>query len=189
MSDSRKQLLLVLLYAGLSGLLAFCGWEMLQAQAAAEAAGENLQRCQQLADQIQTLKAAPAQASLEQQSTKEVATRIERAAQVAGIASSAITQIQPQAPRRIGKSAHVQQPTHVAIRQVTLEQLSKFLGELALGESVLETTSLRLSMPRGTSTATAGESWTAEVVLTHLVFSPEYSPQSSSTPAKKAPDE
>lgn len=189
MSDSRRQLLVVVVYAGLSVLLATCGWEMIRAQAAAQAAAENLQRCQQLAAQIEALKTAPAQASLERQSTQEVATRIERAAQTAGIAGSAITRIDPQAPRRIGKSAHVQQPTHVEIRQVSLEQLWKFLTEMALGESGLVTTSVRLSLPRGSTNATPSESWSAEVVLTHLVFSPEYSPQSSSVPAKTASDE
>ncbi len=188
MRDSRRQLLAVVIYAGLSVLLTVCGWEMIQAQAAAQAAAENLQRCRQLAAQIEALKTAPAQASLERQSTQEVATRIERAAQTAGITGSAITRIDPQAARRIGKSAHVQQPTHVEIRQVSLEQLGKFLAELALGESGLETTSIRLSLPRGSTNPSPGESWSAEVVLTHLVFSPEYPPQSS-VPAKKASDE
>ncbi|MHB8971021.1 MAG: hypothetical protein ACYC3X_22645 [Pirellulaceae bacterium] len=140
---------------------------------AARFAVSELAACQAIAAEIESLRAAPKSASLQKQTDQQITLSIQRAAQVAEIPDSDILRITPQQGRRLGKSAHVQQPTAVEIRQATLGQLSRFLGELSLVDVGLQPTSMRLAAPRTSPPAAQTELWACELVLTYLVFSPE----------------
>jgi hypothetical protein len=167
------------LYCGLVVLLVFSGLRLRHSRSAAYASAENLRSCRQLAEQIETLKAAPAQASLERRTLQDLSRKVEQAAQIAEIPGSAIVSISPQAGRRMGASALMAHPTSIQFRDTPLRQLVRFLIELAADESGLDATSLRLKAPRNAPPAEAEERWTVELVLTYLVFSPEYAPAHS----------
>ena len=132
-----------------------------------------------MAAQIKLLKGAPAQASLVHRTQKDLSEKIEQTAQVAKIPASAIISIRPQAGRRLGTSLLSAMPTDLHIRDVSLKQLVRFLVELSADDSELQTTSLRLTAPRTLPPKEADERWSAELVLTYLVFSPEYAPTHS----------
>jgi len=179
MSRPRSRLLIAAMYIGLMVLLLICGLHMVQSRRAAARAAENLATCRQLAEQIDLLKAVPTHASLERQSLQALSLRIEQAAQIAGIAESAIVRISPQAGRRVKDSAHIEQPTTVQFRQISLKQLVGFLVELSASQSGLQATSVRLTAPRTPPADQQGETWSVEVVLTQLIFSPEYAARPS----------
>jgi len=176
---SRRYLSVVVMYTGLLVLLAVCGLRLHRSRVTADAAVGNLESCMRLASQIGVLRAAPMHASLQRQSSQDLALQIDRAAQIAQIAGSAIVRINPQASRRVEDSAILEQPTCVEIRQISLEQLVKFLGELSSSESGLQATSIRLTAPRASAGDQQCETWSVEVVLTHLIFSPEYATRPS----------
>jgi hypothetical protein len=161
---------------GLVVLLVLSGVHLLHSRSAAYASAQNLDTCRELADQIVTLRSAPAQASLERRTLQDLSRKIEQAAQIAEIPGSAIVSINPQPGRRIGNSALMAHPTSIQFRETPLKHLVRFLIELAADESGLEATSLRLKAPRIAPLTEAEERWTVELVLTYLVFSPEYAP-------------
>jgi len=171
--------LIVACYGGLAALLAASGFRLVHNRSAAYAAQKNLEDCRQLAAQIDVLKGAPAQASLEQRTQKDLSRKIEQTAQIAEIPASAIISISPQAGRRLGTSALSALPTNLQVRDVSLKQLVRFLVELSADDSGLQATSLRLTAPRTVPPKEAEERWSAEMVLTYLVFSPEYAPTHS----------
>ncbi|MHB8974212.1 MAG: hypothetical protein ACYC3X_27610 [Pirellulaceae bacterium] len=142
-------------------------------RAAAQLAVRELAACQVIATEIESLRATPKSASLQKQTEQQITLAIQRAAQVAEIPDSDILRITPQQGRRLGKSPHIQQPTAVEIRQATLGQLARFLGELSLVDVGLQSTSIRLAAPRTSPPASETERWACELVLTYLVFSPE----------------
>jgi hypothetical protein len=141
-------------------------------KAAAEDAGANLIRCRDLLQQIQSLKAGPIQASLDVQSQKELSSLLQQSAQIAKIPETSVASIRPESTHRIGKTSYIEQPTHVELRQISLGQLVTFLQEVTIRDPRVLPTSLRLSVPRAQPTAPSDQ-WQAEIILTHLVFSPE----------------
>lgn len=142
----------------------------------ARVAAEGLAACRKLGDQIAVLKRIPTHASLESRGRQDMALAIQRAAQLAHIPDLSIVRVTPLAGRRLGKSAYLEQPTTVELQQVSLEQLVRFLRELSNPEQGLTATSLRLTAPRTPGEDRESETWSVEVILTHLVFSPEYAP-------------
>jgi hypothetical protein len=164
------------LFSGLIVSLLFSGFHWLHCRDNAYAALQNLEDCRQLADQIEAIKTAPAQASLEQQTQQDLAKKIEQAAHIAEFPKSAIASITPQTGRRMGNSSLQAHPTSVQIREIPMKQLVRFLMELSSDESGLQATSLRLTAPRTAPPSEAEERWSVELILTYLVFSPEYAP-------------
>lgn len=139
----------------------------------ARRAVEELAICRQIAAEIDSGRGSPQRAMLERQSDQQISLLIERAAQEAEILDSEILRITPQPGLRRTKSIYVEQPTAVQLRQVSLIQLSRFLGELGISEAGLQPTSIRLTAPRTRSSTLPHDDWTCELVLTYLVFSPE----------------
>ena len=173
MNASRPQLLAVAVNSGLVVLLVVSTAHLVHKRGAAQAAASNHEKCRQLAERIEALQAVPAQSSLHRRSSRDLALKVEQAARIAEIGPKTIVRINPQASHRVGKSSYLQQPTNIEIRQVSTEQLAKFLQELSAADSGLQTTSLRLTAPRLLSDDQQPETWTVEVVLTHVFFSPE----------------
>ena len=175
----RTAWLTALVFGGLVVTSITSGLRLAAKRAAASTAQCNLADCKQLARKIDRLKIAPAQESLHERSQEDLAHKIEQAAQLAKIPGSAILSINPQPGRRLGNSSLSAQPTNVQLRDVPLKQLVKFLIELSADESGLQPTSLRLTAPRTPPGKEALERWSVELVLTYLVFSPEYAPAHS----------
>lgn len=172
MNVSRPQFLAVAAHSGLVVLLIVSTVHLLHQRNAAVAAAFNYEKCKQLAARIEDLQAVPAHSSLHRRSSQDLALKVEQAARIAEIGQNTIVRINPQASHRVGKSSYLQQPTSIEIRQVSTEQLAKFLQELSSADSGLQPTSLRLTAPRILSDQQR-ETWTVEVVLTHVFFSPE----------------
>ncbi|HEV3006726.1 MAG TPA: hypothetical protein VGX78_19810, partial [Pirellulales bacterium] len=99
------------------------------------------------------------------------------ATQVAQIPSNCLVRIDPQPPRRLEDSAYKEQATHVDLREVSQQQLLRFLYELERGETPLRAKSLRLAAPAQVATAAgSAETWGAELTLTYVVFAPKNPP-------------
>jgi hypothetical protein len=135
-------------------------------------AAVNLRQCTLLAREIEGLRTSPRQAALEVQSQQELASLLQQAGKSAKVPEAAVISIHPEATRRIAKTAYVEQPTRIELRQVTMGQIVNFLIEVTSRDLRILPTSLRLSAPRAKGIAGA-ETWQTEVVLTHVVFSPE----------------
>jgi hypothetical protein len=170
-----------LLVAACLGLLLvavfWSAWQWRSSRDAAQTAAENLQVCRRLAARIAQARQQPARAATQAQSSAELASRLEEAAQVAELPEGSIVRIDPQPSRRVGDSSYTEQPTHVELRSVSLEQLIVFLHRLADGPSGLQASSLRLTTPRDETAANAAqEPWLAELTLTYFIFAPKTPP-------------
>ncbi len=164
-------------YLCMAAVLVACvcvaGFRWHDKRSSALAATRNLHACRQLERQINVLREAPRNASLQVQSFQDLAVKIELAAQVAEIPESSIVSITPQQGRRVGESSHVEHPTDLELRGVSLKQLALFLRELSSDECGLHATMVRVSAPRTGGTEEGDEIWAIEMVLTYLLFSPK----------------
>lgn len=148
-------------------------WRWYARGASAREAAEELVLCREMASQIRSYRASPQAAQWERPSEQQVTLLIERAAEEAEISHADILRITPQQGRRQNKASHVEQPTAVEFRQITLGQVSRFLQALKAADLGLQPTSIRLNAPRNSPAATQNEVWSCEFVLTYVVFSPE----------------
>jgi hypothetical protein len=170
----RRLTMLLALVAALVGLTAWSFWQMQSCQASMEDAFENLQVCHGLIERLEILRARPQQAALSAEPTTNLTKRIEQAAATAKLATNAIIRIDPQTASRLDDSSYQTQPTRVELRDITLPQLAKFLNALVSLDAGLEVSALQLTAPRHeTDGNSESEQWSAEVVLTYLVFSPK----------------
>lgn len=173
MKKPQPRTLIVFVYFALLVLLIVSGSRLVRCRKAAAAAAANLADCSQLVRRIEKLQSTPTQASFERRSLQDFALKIQQAAQIAKAPDSAIIRIDPQPSRRVDETPYLQQGVSVSIRQVPLEGLTTFLCEVAASESDLQASSIRLTAPRTPPKEGQAETWSAEVTLTHLVFSPE----------------
>jgi len=171
-TDSRRVAISVLLTLSLVLALA-SAWRWYALSESAREAAKELALCRDMATQIRSYRASPQAAQLERPSQQQVTLLIERAAEEAEIPNADILRITPQQGRRRSKASHVEQPTNVELRQVTLGQLSRFFQGLRAVDLGLQPTSIRLTAPRNSPAATQNEVWGCELVLTYVVFSPE----------------
>jgi hypothetical protein len=154
-------------------LAAFDGWSWLRmssAQDAAQRAAGETQVCQEMAQRIIDLERRPAVASSRQLGGSEVAQRIESAAHSAGMGTDSLLRIAPDAPRRLGDSSYLEQPTQILLRRVTLAQLAVFLHDVVADVQGLEVRGVRLSVPHEQESAGV---WTVELTLADLLYSPK----------------
>lgn len=141
-----------------------------------DAALENLAVCQELARQIAAAQNAPQRASIATWSQDDLGTAIETAATDAQLSRDRVLRIDPQAPRRLGKSDYLEQATEVEFSAVTLRQLVEFLFAVQGRDDQLEIGTLRLRVPHGKADAECPETWLADVVLTQRIYAPTTPP-------------
>lgn len=160
-----------------AGLLLIVAWSYQQYRSSyrvSRQAAQDLADCRRLVDDIQQIRSAPARAAMQSQSTDQLASRIEAAAAAATMPIDRLWRIEPQAARRLGETAYKEQPTLLELHEISLVQLVKFLYALnAASDSQLQVRTLRLLPPRRSSSIDAEETWSAEVTLTYLIFSPK----------------
>ena len=161
-----------LLVAG--NLLAFL--ELQSGHSAARAAALNLRECKELADEIVGLRRQPSKVSIEGQSATQLSKRMEEALRAAQMPSTCLVRVDPQPARRLKDSEFKEQPTGLELRSVTLRQLVQFLQKLESGEARLRISSLGLVATQKPLIGAAEETWTAQVVLTSLIFAPKKIP-------------
>lgn len=136
------------------------------------AALDNLHSCEQLAAKIRQAQESPQRANLTTWSQDDLGTAVEQAATDARLARDRVLRIDPQAPKRVGKTDYLEQATEVEFSAVTLRQLVEFLFAVGGRDDQLEIGTLRLRMPHETGDMTRPETWLADVVLTQRIYAP-----------------
>lgn len=177
MTPARRLQFQVLLLLVL--LMAATGWAFMRLadrRTAAQDAADQLAEAQQLIAQIEALREKPVLAGVQEMPPTDLAQLIEQAAQQARLDTAQIVRIWPEPARRLGETPYRQKPTQLLLRNVSLEQLTRFLLQLVQGPYQLRVSGLRLSAPRSLAAGGAGDSggnrWVAEVTLTYLLYSP-----------------
>lgn len=148
------------------------GWYYSTNAARLSSAQENLHACRQLAAAIQTAKQTPHRARLETRSLDDLGMAIESAAASAQLARERVLCIDPQAPKRLGKTDYMEQATEVELTEVTLPQVVNFIYEVGGRDEQLRTDTLRLRMPHVSTESTTDELWLADVILTQRIYAP-----------------
>lgn len=151
-----------------------------RAQRIAQQSAEELAACQKLVSKIRDMSLAPERALKTERNEADLRSRIDQAAGAAGIPTDSVFRVIPHASTRLGDSAYLGQPTRLELRDVSLRSMTFFLQEMLASESALHVTTLRLTPPQRRETDDSTEVWDAEIVLTHVVFSPKSDTRSSS---------
>jgi len=165
----RRAVLVAILLVLLAGTAGTAFHRLRRARAAAIGARSGLAACHRLAARIERLRREPAVADDRERVQAETSGPVERAAEAAGISPDRLVRITPEPAVRLGDSAYKEKPVRVLLRRVGLRQVIETVHRLARGDGGLRVKALRLSAP-GTD-ATSNE-WTAEVVLTYLIYEP-----------------
>jgi hypothetical protein len=166
-----------------TGLLAAgAAWSyghMASQRQAAEAARADLAQCLASAATIETLRQKPALASDQERVAAETTGLVSRAAAAAGITPAQLARIVPDPPQKIGQTAYKEKPTLVVVEDVRLEQIVKMIHTLGAGTEGLTAKSIRLGPPRQQG---CDDLWTAEIVLTYLIYDPAQAPKEGAKP-------
>lgn len=171
MNELKRQRILVSVLVGLLCVTAYWNHGRLrQSQAAVMSGRESLQDCRDAAQTIRMLRRRPAMAGSQEMQLTEITRRIEQAVQTAGASANDIMLIRSQPPRRVEDTVYKEKPTQVTLRQVTLQEVVRFLHELTGDDSGLRAGNLRLTAPRDQQT---GDTWSVEVTLTYLIYAPQ----------------
>ena len=153
-------------------LIAMVAWSytfMADMRSSARAAAYDLNKCRQLAGQIESLSNRPTMASDTELLAGETTGLAEQAAKAAGIPASSLVRINPDPPQRLADSVYKEKPTNVHMKNVTLKQLVTMVYKMTDGPLALHPKSIRLTAPRVEDT---GDRWTAELVMTYLIYDP-----------------
>ena len=183
MNVGRKKLLVGSLWCGLLLLVTAGYWSMQRSYNRLVEAQRQTQLCEKLAADIQSFQGRPGFAALGVDSPRTITSRAEHAEQKAKIPATALTRIEPQSAVRLRDSDYRIRPTRLELRGVSLEQVLAFSHAMIDEGQGTTIRDLRLTATNGSvaasSMATTGnqnvneaDSWTAELVLTQLIFSP-----------------
>lgn len=130
------------------------------------------ERCQQVATQLEQLRAAPQKARLASRSADDLGSVVEKAATDAQLARDRVLRIDPQPAKRLGKSDYLEQTTEVELLAVSLRQLIGFVYNLSDADRELAMGSLRLQVPHTAENSGGEELWLANLVLTQRIYAP-----------------
>lgn len=173
MNDQRRQS--VLIGVMLAMMLVAAGWStvrMFGYWRDAAYAAEDLQRCEQLADQIKQYQNQDAFASTGDDAAlqeQKLAQRVNEAAQKANLTGSWQQGIEHRREVRIDDSPYLRKPAVLITRGLTLSQLALLLHHLTQ-DSPYTAEQLQLRTPPGEE---AGNRWDADVTLTYLIYAPQ----------------
>jgi hypothetical protein len=107
---------------------------------------------------------------------QEVSRRLNTAAAVAGIPDK-LKDVDPKNPPvRLGNTDYIEQPVILRFEGITLQQLTRYLHELASSDPGSRAKSVELSPPEAPTAAGAGELWTADVSIAYLTRQKESKP-------------
>lgn len=170
MNRRRTVLIAVLICLLAAAAIWSCGYMRDQRKAALLAAG-NLRECRELTARIKKIRHRPRKADDAERLATETTRRIETAALSAGITTDKLIRITPEPAQRLGDTVYKEKPTQVALKKITLKQLTWFVHALISGPDALHARSIRLTAPRREDT---GNLWSAEVELTYLIYDPAH---------------
>ena len=161
----------LLLFVGLAVLALWLHGELGRAYRGALDAATNARICQEYSNRITELKTKPELISGKMSTTAQIAQSVEAAMQEADIPASKLVRVEPRSAIRFEKTPFLQQPSHLELHDVTMEQIVRFLYILST-KYRLEATDLRLHAPRSTQMESGPEIWNIELVLTNIIYSP-----------------
>jgi hypothetical protein len=104
---------------------------------------------------------------------QEVSRRLNTAAAVAGIPDK-LKDVDPKNPPvRLGNTDYSEQPVILRFEGITLQQLTRYLHELATSDPGSRAKSVELSPPETAPASGSGELWTADVSIAYLTYAPK----------------
>ena len=103
---------------------------------------------------------------------REVSRRLNTAAVVAGIPEPKDTDPN-NPPVRLGNTDYSEQPVIRRFEGITLQQLTRYLHELAITDPSSRAKSVELSPPETPPASGSGELWTADVSIAYLTYAPK----------------
>lgn len=136
-------------------------------------AAEQLQECEDLAQQIELLRMEPTRIEEDARSSESFNQLCESAASSAGIESERIIEIAPRVPRRLENTSYQEQVTLVEIREITLQQLFTFVAMLRTLDAGLHIRTLSLREPPGDTSPEYSEAWNVQMALTTYIYAPK----------------
>lgn len=170
-SKTVSALRLLSLIAGTLGVGASY-WYYSKSASRLDISADSLRHCEQIATSIRLVRESPHRARIQTWSQDDLGTVIEKAAADAQLARDRVLRIDPQPPKRIGKTDYQEQLTEVELLAVTLRQLVDFVFNVTSSDDQLEISTLRMRMPHESQSLANPELWLADVILTQRVYAP-----------------
>jgi len=168
--NTRRELLLILGSLVALVLTALWGYGRLNAAHARSVDdGEAWVQSTNLAGQIQALRDQPTLADDHSLQETDMTMRIARAVVAASLDEKRLIAIEHQAPRRIGRTNYIEEPTRLTFRDVTLRQVLTALDTLTKNDPRLHVSRLRLVAPRQDADS---KRWTVDTTVTYLLYEP-----------------
>jgi len=159
------------LFVGLAILAFWLYGELERAHRGALVEATNAKESQDYSSRIIDLKKRPELVADRMSTTAQIAQSVEMAMQEAAIPAAKLVRIEPRSAIRFERTSFLLQPSHIELREISMEQLIRFLHILST-RNRLDATDLRLHAPRGTVTESGPELWNAELVLTNTIYFP-----------------
>jgi type II secretory pathway pseudopilin PulG len=168
---TRKKITVVCII-GVAATLVLSGWAMVGragARSRARQAQDDLQACRQLQDKIGQLNNLSSRASEGARLPEETRSAIEAARKAANMSEQSLLRITDEPPRPINETGYKEIATQATLRNVTLEELVRFMHHLSAEPTALTIKSIWLRAPQETK---PGDRWGAEMSMAYLVFEP-----------------
>lgn len=167
---ARENRLPILLLIGLAIPAFWLYGELGRAYRGARETAAGAKMCREFSSRIIELKKRPERIAGKMSSTAQIAQSVEAAMLDAEIPAANLVRIEPRSAIRFEKTPFLQQPSHLELRDVTMQQLIRFLYALST-KNRLEATDLRLHAPHA-APESGPEIWNVELVLTNTIYSP-----------------
>ncbi len=133
----------------------------------------DLQELSRKLNEIQQLQRAPKVAALQLESPAEIANRIAKALEVAGLSESSLMKEEPSDPQRVQRTDFEIRATSIELAPATLPQILRFCEALRDPETGTVVRDILLNAPRNEATGGKEEVWESQMVLTQMIFSPK----------------
>ncbi len=148
--------------------------ELLSANRQFESTAADLQNCERMVGEMQTLKNRPRIASLDIESPQQTIDRVLAAQQLSTIATDSLVSVSPTAPMRLGNTDYQQRLTELVFSSVPLDKLASFTRAIDENEDGLLVSQLTLTPTPNASinASNPAETWGARLTLTQLIYSP-----------------
>ena len=142
------------------------------AQRLAQARGD-LRDLSQKLNEIEQLQRAPKVAALQLESPAEIANRIAKALEAAGLSESTLMKEEPSDPQRVQRTDFEIRATSIELAPATLPQILRFCEALRDPETGTVVRDIVLRAPRNEGPDGKQETWESQMVLTQMIFSPK----------------
>jgi hypothetical protein len=133
----------------------------------------DLRELSQKLNEIKQLQTAPKVAALHLESPAEIANRIAKALESAGLSESTLMKEEPSDPQRVQRTDFEVRATSIELAPATLPQILRFCEALQDPETGTVVRDIVLNAPRNEEQGVKQETWESQMVLTQMIFSPK----------------